>query len=197
MLLGQCISAFSFGSLINMPMVGYESCINDPDRLRLIWGVVGGVLVPKSRLKTLISRDAEFRETSYPEIQKSENIFPDHVRINSQIRSLKTPDPDAPKNDLSSSDLYLTFIFAKSLFSLSTINLYAPFMGIMFSRLCIRAFVRSVVRPSVPLQVKSFGRGSFRWSWACFTYLCKWYDPLNSKHFKENSRQNQGLSILT
>ena len=27
MLLGQSISAFSFGNLINMPMVGYESCI--------------------------------------------------------------------------------------------------------------------------------------------------------------------------
>ena len=36
MLLGQSLSAFSFESLINMPMVGYESYINDLDRLRPI-----------------------------------------------------------------------------------------------------------------------------------------------------------------
>ena len=63
--------------------------------------------------------------------------------------SFKTPDPDAPKKVLPPSNLYLTFIFAKSLFSLSTINFYAPFMIILFSSLCIRAFVRSVVRLSL------------------------------------------------
>ena len=34
---------------------------------------------------------------------------------------------------------------------------YAPFMGIMFSGLCLCLFIR----PSVPLQIKGFGRGSF------------------------------------
>ena len=48
---------------------------------------------------------------------------------------------------------------------------YGPFIGIMFSGLCVRLSVRSSVlpssvHPSVPLQVKVFGQGSFWWSWS-------------------------------
>ena len=72
--------------------------------------------------------------------------------INPQIPSLKTTDPEVPKKVLPPSNLYPTFIFAKSLLSLSTINFYAPFMCIMFSSLYIRAFVYDV-HPSVPLSL--------------------------------------------
>ena len=45
-------------------------------------------------------------------------------------------------------------------------NFYAPFMGIMFSGLCVRLFVRlfvcSSACPSVLLQVTVFGRGQVK-----------------------------------
>ena len=88
-------------------------------------------------LKKFISRNPEI-EIKNPGSRKDQSPNPE----------LKTPDPDVPKKVLPPSNLYPTFIFAKSLLSLSTINFYAPFMGLMFSSLCIRAFVCSSVRLS-------------------------------------------------
>ena len=54
-------------------------------------------------------------------------------------------------------------------------DFYAPFMGIMFSGLC--------VRPSVPFQVKVlvkiFGRGSFCWSWSPINLKLSKHVPYN------------------
>ena len=75
----------------------------------------------------------------HPEIKKK--IF------NHEIPSLKPPDPDVPnKSCLPLTSTILSF------WPNHYINLYAPFMGIMFSSL----FVRSFVRASFPLQVKVF-----------------------------------------
>ena len=137
MFLGQSISAFLFEIFINMPMVGFESCINDygwfegwsegPDpeiRGLKTWNPVMRILTK------FISR--------HPKIRKKNQSW------NPEFKNTRSR---RPEQVLPPSNLCPTFILAKSLLSLSTIFFYAPFMGIMIYSLCVRSSVRPSVCP--------------------------------------------------